>query len=203
MTTVINGMKDELATIISDLPAISQPLPDEASFPAETARPHRRVRRTRRSRSEPPEPVAYVLSRGTIVEMFTDKIEKAIANITSLCLLQDSESENLVSLGLIKYNLVKLQHMPGLASVTYAVQALIELHEMIEKNGPFTTPFAVIPKQITDIVCLACSRDIDPYDKDEFRAVVDNLFGGGLGENIRSQNCNARYQVIDRPHHNQ
>ena len=123
--------------------------------------------------------MAEVLSRDNIVEMFTDKVEKAIANITVLCEFQDSESENLISLGIIKYNLMKLQHIPGLASVTYAVQALIECHEIVDQNGPLAIPFEVIPKQITDIVCLACSRDIDPYDKFEFRAVVDNLFRRG------------------------
>ena len=81
---------------------------------------------------------------------------------------------------------MKLQQMPGLASVAYAVQASIGCHEIVSQNGPFAIPFEVIPKQITDIVCLACSRDIDPYDKDEFRAMVDNLFEGGLGEEIRS-----------------
>ena len=200
MKTVIDEMKDALANIIADLPTVA-PTPDEAALPAETARPHRyRVRRTRRSRSEPPESVAYVLSRGTIVEMFTDKIEKAIANITSLCLLQDSESENLIPLGIIKYNLMKLQHMPGLASVTYAVQALIECHEIVDQNGPFAIPFEVIPKQITDVVCLACCRDIDPYDTDAYRAQIDNAFGGELTELMASKICNARWQVFERPH---
>ena len=94
MQTVIDEMKDALANIIADLPTVA-PTPDEAALPAETARPHRyRVRRPRRSRSEPPESVAEVLSRDNIVEMFTDKVEKAIANITVVCEFQDPESEN-------------------------------------------------------------------------------------------------------------
>ena len=132
--------------------------------------------------------------------MFTIQIEKAIMNITKLSLLQESESETAVQLGLVRLDLVRMQQMPETASESYAVQAYSELQAIIQKNGQFAKPFADIPIQITDVVCLACCRDIDPYDTDAYRAQIDNASGGELTELMASQICNARWQVFEHPH---
>ena len=132
--------------------------------------------------------------------MFTIQIEKAIMNITKLSLLQESGSETAAQLGLVRLNLVRMQQMPDTASESYAVQAYSELQAIIQKNGQFAKPFADIPIQITDVVCLACCRDICPYDKVAYKAHIDKAFGGSITDLLASRLCNARWQVFERPH---
>ena len=214
MTSVINDMKDELATMVADLPAISQPSPDEAPLPVEAASPHRRVRRSRliysSGRPRPPratsEPVlrienvvAYVMSQDSVVELFFENIVKALAS-TAVVLTQVVDSEDLASLAMINVCLEEMHSEPGRASLQYAIDTILELQRILDKNGPFDTPFEDYPKCIFDVVSLACSRGIDPYDKGAFKEVVDNAFGGELTELMASQICNARWQVFERPH---
>ena len=212
MASVINDLKDELATMTADLPAISQPSPDEAPLPVEAASPHRRVRRSRliysSGRPRPPratsEPVlrienvvAYVMSQDGVVELFFENIEKAIA-YTAVVVTQVVDSEDLASLDMIRVCLSEMHSEPWRASLQYAIDALLELQRFLDKNGPFATPFEDYPKHIFDVVSLACSRGIDPYDKFAFKEVVERAFGDMIGNIMKSKIHNARWQVFER-----
>ena len=138
-----------------------------------------------------------VVSVVSVAERMQSKINEAFTTI------DDMLKRKIVLPDAIAMRLESLMLLPDHAPSEIAASAYQELTHHVKGNKLDTRQFALLDRQMMDVVCLACCRFIDPCDKGETRklALQESFtvaFGGRLRPELHSRLGNSHFQLFMR-----
>ena len=94
--------------------------------------------------------------------------------------------------------LESLTILPDHAPSEIAALAYQDLNHHVKANGLDARQFAVLDRQMLDIVCFACCRFIDPCDKVEAAKSFKDAFDNKIHVDLYSKLGNSRYNLFVR-----
>ena len=127
------------------------------------------------------------------VERMLYKIKEALSTIDEMAKL------GIVLPDTIGMRLEALIAVPDHAPSEIAASAYLELARHVVTNiKSDPKQFALLERQVLDVVCLTCCRFINPLNKKETRNSFTVAFGGELGSEMYSKLGNSLYQTFMR-----